>query len=206
MMHLQSNQSHWRWTLCHAWARMPWRQWSALWLVLGVAVLYALFVYPLYGQRSALQEQMRTQATSIDAHRPKAPERQEQLGAFYEYFPAESQMVAILAKLHDAAPRRNLSLPQGEYRLIGAGSGSSLSSGLASSGQASSAGPRNLLMRYEIVLPVKGNYQDIRGYVSDVLMEQPGIALDALTFTRENNARVGVDAELHFTLYVRAGI
>lgn len=198
MRGLQNNHSHWRWTLHHAWARMPWRQWSALWLLLCVVVLHDLFVYPLYEQRDALQDQMGAQAASSHPKGPQAPDRQEQLGAFYEYFPAESQMVAILAKLHDAAPRRNLSLPQGEYRLI---------AGQVNQGnrQVSVTGPRDSLMRYEIVLPVKGNYQDIRGFVSDVLMEQPGIALDSLTFSKENNARVGVDAELHFTLYVRAG-
>lgn len=194
----QKNHAYWRWTFRHAWARIPWRQWSVLWLLLGVVVLYVFFVYPLYEQRDALQERVGSQAVSSHPKGPKAPDRQEQLVAFYEYFPTESQMVAILAKLHDAAPRRNLSLPHGEYRLIAAQSNQA-------SGQVSATSPSNSLMRYEIVLPVKGNYQDIRGFVSDVLMEQSGIALDSLTFSRVNNTRVGVDAELHFTLYVRAG-
>ena len=184
-MRTQFNHLQWRWTLRHMWARLPWKQLNALWLLLGVAVLYGLFVYPLYAQRDDLKQRLRTENIASMAHHPQVPDRQEQLAAFYDYFPAEGQMVEILARLHDAAPRRNLSLPQGEYRLVG--------------------GTSQPLMRYEMVLPVKGNYQDIRGYVSDVLMEQPGIALDALTLMRENNTRVGVDAELHFTLYVRAG-
>jgi hypothetical protein len=175
---------------------MPWRQWNALWLLSVMAMLYGVFVYPLYWQRDALQDQLNAQASSKVSKRPKVPERLDQLAAFYEYFPAESQMIAILAMLHDTAPQRNLSLPQGEYRLIVG----------QANGQVSAAAQRDLLMRYEIIFPVKGNYQDIRGFVSDVLMQQPGIALDSLMFTRENSARVGVDAELHFTLYVRAGV
>ena len=185
MMRTQFNLLRWRWTLRHIRARLPWRHLNALWLLLGVAVVHGLFVYPLYAQRDELKQRLRIENMASTVHPPQAPDRQEQLAAFYDYFPAEGQMVEVLARLHEAAPRRNLSLPQGDYRLVG--------------------GTLQPLMRYEIVLPVKGNYQDVRGYVSDVLMAQPGMALDALTLTRENNARVGVDAELHFTLYVRAG-
>jgi hypothetical protein len=196
MSNPRNNYAHWQWTLRQAWSRMPWRQWNALWLLSVIAMLYGIFVYPLYWQRDALQDQLIAQASSKVSQRLKVPERLDQLAGFYEYFPAESQMVAVLAMLHDTAPQRNLSLPQGEYRLIVG----------QANGQVSSAAQRDLLMRYEIIFPVKGKYQDIRGFVADALKQQPGIALDSLIFTRESSARVGVDAELRFTLYVRAGL
>jgi hypothetical protein len=172
-------------------------------LLLLVIVLYGFFVSPLYGKRDALQEQLSAQARFITPNRPKAPERHEQLEAFYANFASEDQMAAILGDLHDAAPRRNLSLPQGGYRLVGADS--IVDPIVGSRGQVSSTGEQRSLKRYAIVLPVKGNFHDISGYVSDVLMKQSGIALDSLTFTRENSIRIGVEAELHFTLYVRSG-
>lgn len=161
-------------------------------VLMGAAVAYVFWVYPLYALRDARLLQLRGQTTLGPSTRIITPGRQDLLTDYYSNFAEDAQVQEVLAKLHDAAPRRNLYLPGGGYRLTRE---------IMKSKIAFSDG-HTLIKKYEIVLLIKGNYENIRGYISDVMMTLPGLALHAMSFISERN---DIGAELRFILYVREG-
>lgn len=89
-----------------------------------------------------------------------------------------------MEKIYAAAAKFNLNLDQGDYQLVQ---------------------ERDLkLARYEMVLPVRGDYVQIRKFVALALSEVPTLALDGISLTRQNITDPTVDAQLRMTLYLGA--
>lgn len=88
-----------------------------------------------------------------------------------------------MSKLYNAATQQNLTLEQGEYRLL----------------------PErdSKLMRYDVTLPVKGGYLHIRKFLAQSLIEMPALALESVSFSRQKADESMVNAQLQFTLYLR---
>lgn len=114
--------------------------------------------------------------------RPLSPE--EQLAAFYDFFPTSAAQSDVLDRLFAAAAKENLSVPQGDYQW--------------------SKERVGFLIRYGITLPLKGSYPGLRRFMAQALKENPSLALDAVSFGRQTVTEIGVDAQLHFTLYLRS--
>jgi hypothetical protein len=57
-------------------------------------------------------------------------------------------------------------------------------------------------MRYQINLPVTGNYPAVRAFVAEALEREPSLALDGMRLTRERMDSGEIEAELRFTLYL----
>lgn len=106
-----------------------------------------------------------------------------QLRRFYEFFPAHAEAPAALSRLYAAAAGHKLALPTGEY--------------------ASSIDPRTGLARYEIVLPVRGSYAQVRQFVEMSLQQVPTLAVDQVSFERPRISEAEVQARIHLTLYLR---
>jgi hypothetical protein len=62
------------------------------------------------------------------------------------------------------------------------------------------SGPR--MARYEIKLPVSGNYAQIRSFLQNALAEIPVLSLDEVKFKRERASDASVQADLRLTLYL----
>lgn len=109
-----------------------------------------------------------------------------------------SERTAILDAIYEAAPKHNLYLTQAQFRWTG--------KALPLPAQDPGAAPPDSLQALEIVMPVKGAYKDIREFVSEVLEQNPSLALDVMDIAREtpNGARLAV--ELRFTLYLRGAL
>jgi hypothetical protein len=107
-----------------------------------------------------------------------------QLGEFYDFFPPEKSLVETLDRIYAAAANQNLLLEHGEYRLV------------------PESGAR--LQRYDVVLPVRGRYGAIRGFVAEVLKDNSNVALTAINFSRQAAIDSGVDAQLQLTLFLAA--
>ncbi len=103
------------------------------------------------------------------------------LAEFYEFFPDGNAMADTIDSLHAAAAQENLVLEQGEYRLAPESVGR--------------------LMRYDIVLPVKGPYPRLRRFIARALRENPSLALEGVSFNRQAAMAIGVDAQVRMTLY-----
>jgi hypothetical protein len=157
---------------------------AALMLVVG-CVLFALRVLqPLQGRLDDVQRHLETRPPVKAALLAAAADPARQLATFRAFFPPQDGLPDAMAKIYDAAAQYHLSLDQGDYQLTR---------------------DRTLqLTRYDITLPVKGDYVQIRKFVALSLSVVPSLALDGISFTRPSADAASVDAQLHFTLYLGA--
>jgi hypothetical protein len=156
--------------------------------VLGVGVLlacagfYLSAVVPaereLAAQRLAA-ERLRTRTP----YQPVAADgRRDQLRRFHNLFPPVEKLTDQLEQLYGIARGAQLGLSQGEYRL-----------------EKRSAG----LWSYRVVLPVRGTYPQIRGFVASVLKTMPIASVDGLRFERKKAVETQIDAQVRLTIHFR---
>lgn len=88
-----------------------------------------------------------------------------------------------LERMQNAADQRKLSIETGNYQLA--------------------VDLGNSVERYTITLPMKGNYPALRGFIRQVLVESPHLALDSVSFKRGARADGVVEARLEFSAYFR---
>jgi Tfp pilus assembly protein PilO len=106
----------------------------------------------------------------------------EQLAEFYRIFPEERSSPQWLARLLVLASKNGVSLNEGEYKATRDNAGR--------------------LMRLQMVLPVKGEYRQIRRFLAALPAEIPIIALENVQFTRRNVADSAVEARIRLALYL----
>lgn len=162
--------------------------WPGAAVVFGslICVMFVLLVLQPLGERlgilhkeaASLQLQTKPQFNSQKRLNPV-----DQLDQFYRFFPRQDAIAERMAKLYGAAAQHNLNLEQGEYRLIPV--------------------RESKLARYEIVLPIKGGYLQLRKFVAQVLTEVPNLSLDAITFSRQKIEDSSIDVQLNMTFYLR---
>lgn len=97
--------------------------------------------------------------------------------------PDAAGTAAALAAVHLAASRHGVTLAQGEYRLA-----------------RESGAP---ITRYQITLPARATYPQLRAWLADVLNGLPALALEEIALRRDDAATGVVEARLRLTLYVR---
>ena len=130
-------------------------------------------------------EQLRDRVQSQKAATAKQATPSNQLDAFYKILPKASAAPDELNKLYEAAKAQNIILDQGEYRMI--------------------RDDGNKISRYEIVLPVKGSYPQIRKFVNQVLKDIPTMALEGITFQRQKVGESVTQSQIRFTLFLGEG-
>jgi len=108
--------------------------------------------------------------------------REDQLQSFYGFFPPLSTLPDWLERIYAAADKNGVTLETGEYKLV------------------QERGWK--LSRYQLTLPVRGSYGQIRGFIAQVLTEVPAAALDEVGFRRETIGSERLDARLRLTLYL----
>lgn len=153
-------------------------------LLMGCGVFYLSAVVPANEQLAAVQER---RASEELARRSGsiALDTQQQLREFIAFFPELDTSSRWLAILFTAASEEGLELAQGTYRL-----NTEDVIGLAS---------------YQITLPVRGAYPNIRRFLGRVLTEVPAASLDSVMFRRERSADGIVDARIVIALHLRDG-
>lgn len=173
------------WYLKHWLQQLAWPTRAALILVLVNVVLYVFLIAPQQHQ----QEQNRQAILLQQQENLRAPPAtalltaDEELAAFYHFFPEPHVVLDVLEHIFAAAAQENLDLPQADYLR--------------------SAEATALLDRYEFNLPIKGNYPGIRRFISQVLQKNPSLALHGVSFGRQGAGEIGVDAQIRFVLYVQ---
>jgi Tfp pilus assembly protein PilO len=130
-------------------------------------------------QTVSLREQIQNAARTMTVNRD-APA--EQLVTYYQFFPTGRSSPDWLEKIYRAAQDQNIVLEQGEYR----------------TGR-DRAGP---LIRYQITLPVKGTYVQLRTFLAAVLNSVPILSLDQIDFERQKVGDPTIDAKVKLTLYL----
>jgi hypothetical protein len=58
------------------------------------------------------------------------------------------------------------------------------------------------LLRYAMVLPVKGDYAALRRFLRDALRELPGLALEEVQLRRADTKAAAIEAQLRLILFV----
>lgn len=104
-----------------------------------------------------------------------------ELETFYRFFPTAKQKNIGLAKIYSAAEHQGLILEIGEYRYI--------------------SDPNSKLSRYQLTLPIKGSYLQIRNFVNEILAKVPSAAVDDISFKRESISSTTLDARIKLTLF-----
>jgi Tfp pilus assembly protein PilO len=109
----------------------------------------------------------------------------QQLRTFYEFFPPRATLPDWLSRVYIAADKTGVRLESGEYRLV------------------QERGWR--LARYQVTLPIRGSYEQIRGFIAEVLNEIPAAAIDDVGLKRENIGSTTIEARIRFTLFMGQG-
>lgn len=164
--------------------------------VAGLALLVAVaafhgFVLPQQRAALAMQEadseQLRRQyQRAVQDARAGRPDTREALVRLYAQLKGIDEMGTLLQGLQRAAAENGLRASSAEYKLI-----RDKDSGM--------------LAEYQVVLPLKGSYRELRGFVRQVLAQVPGAALIEFNVRRDSIVNPELDARLRFALYLKAG-
>jgi hypothetical protein len=152
-------------------------------LLAGAAVFHFSAVRPASRELAALQ----LRAGEVERRvRPAAPAAvaSDEIDRFVGFFPPFESAPKWLRTLYAVAEREKLELVQGSYRMT-----DDQVLGLA---------------YYRILLPVRGGYPQIRGFVAGVLDEIPALALEGIVLQREKVGDSMIDAKISLTLHLQA--
>lgn len=181
------------WLLTHAARKLG--AWGLLaLLMIGIGGAY-------YATKSAEIAQ-KIQAVSADANHTSTPDMpsatlekpvaytQQTLQDFYHIFPRTNAIPETLAQLNRLAAQQHIVLNSGDYKLT-------------------KITPRNLpqqaaLTHYEMVIPVKGSYIQVRQFISAILATVPSVAISDMQMRRDNTLSPAIDAKLVLVLFVKA--
>ncbi len=168
-------------------ARLGWPGGVGLALLLAAGLLHSLEVRPMRDANLNLQQRVATLAKQVRPARETEAAKPTDLSIT---LPGAERMPEAVARLFAAARHAGLTLQQGAYRSVG------------DKPAGEKSGSRNSLLRYQISLPVTGEYPAIRAFVAEALEREASLALDGMRLTREGMDLGEVDAELRFTLYL----
>lgn len=101
--------------------------------------------------------------------------------SFYKLLPSEQSAVKLLRKIYQSANKESLSLTQGEYKFTREKAGH--------------------LGSYQIILPVKGDYIQVRKFIAKVMNALPTAALDGVSFKRETIGSSELETKIQFTIF-----
>lgn len=193
------NLHYMRWWLSQVIKKIGFFGLLGLAIALGCCLFYGLNMLPLK-QKIADAETANLQA-EIEANQVQANQGQaivqlqksampkqtsaEEIQRFYAQFPVAESLPNWLDLINKIALKERLILNRGDYKLT------QIKQLQTSQGA---------LARYEIVLPVTGQYTQIRQFIAQVLHQLPALALSDMQLKRENAQSPLVEAQLIFVL------
>jgi Tfp pilus assembly protein PilO len=153
-------------------------------LSLGVIAITALFVnlvlQPMQDKNRRIESSIAKHARQVSPDQGGSASVGEKLAGLYKFLERSEAPTDWLAKLYGIGKATGVELQSANYRTP----------------QASGR-----VERYEIVLPVAGNYLQIREFLNRALAEIPVLSLDQMTLRRESRNDGAVQAELRLTLH-----
>lgn len=183
--------------------------WVGIGLLLGAA-FYALSLAPARDQamESARADAARWQKRQLAVTTRLAGLPMDEVPAIT--LPNQSMTPALLGTLQEIAGESHVDIRRNDYRYVEpaqAAVGKRVSATREGrQGEGASAGkaaPAEGVVEVRIVVPAKGRYKDLRAFLSEALERLPTLALDGLTLRRDNISVGEVEAQLHFTLFVK---
>lgn len=168
----------------YALAWLGWPGVTGLLLLMAAWLAQSQYVEPMRVNGIAMQQRAQHLSEQKRPLHTIEVARQVELSAT---LPGAERMPEAVARLFSAANHAGLTLQQGAYRAVG------------DKPDAEKSGD---LSRYQISLPVTGDYPAVRAFVAEALEREPSLALDGLRLVRERMDLAEIDAELRFTLYL----
>jgi Tfp pilus assembly protein PilO len=166
---------------------------AGLSVLLGCSLFYVLGALPLNAQISLAQQRLENIQSSeiklVNTQEIPANDMSQDIAAIKKMLPQANTLHDWLGLIDKAAFKQGLRLNRGDYKF------SQIKQGKITSDQCAS--------RYEIVLPVTGQYVQIRQFIANVLYSQPALALSSVKIQRENVLAANVEARLVFVLFLQ---
>lgn len=194
----QFNLHYWLWQLRQIVKNLGLFGLLGLAIVLGCGLFYAGKIIPindkiLQHNKSIQQVKLNnTQQKNLSIPINNVPQQitNDDITKFYARFPNGASLPKWLSLINETAIKHGLLLNRGDYKLTQIKSTQIKSN-------------PDQLSRYEIVLPVTGQYSQIRQFIAQVLYQMPALALSEMQIKRENTLRPTVEARLAFVLMLQ---
>lgn len=164
-------------------------------LLVFSAVFFVAAVLPRQAESAALMasaEAMQTRLRAEPAQAAQAhgkPVRKVRgfraLQVFYDFFPEIDSTPLRIREVVQSAMQSGVEISGTDYRMV--------------------REKDVKLVRYEMALPVRGQYSQVRGFIAEVLRAVPAMALVDISIRRESADAGLLEASLKFNLYLREG-
>lgn len=157
----------------------------------GLVLIVSAIGWQLFGASALSAHTMALRTEQVELRKQLAQQSRPQetprsrLDALYASLPVASGTLAAVKAIHQAAAANGVKLAHGEYRL------------------AHDTGTP--LLRYQITLPARASYPQLRAWLSDVMNAVPTAALDEINFQRDDVGSPSVESRMRLTLFLRAG-
>lgn len=158
----------------------------------GMAMLLLALVYGLAGlmphwqslqQLSVQTQEAREYLAKVEEGSVAAPVvPQRQLDDFRSKLPAQPQATVAIDKIYALAAQERITLARGEYAL--------------------GIDPKTHLARYQILLPVRGSYPQLRRFLHALLGQLPAVVVEDVEFQRKKIADTDLTGRIRLTLYL----
>jgi len=156
-------------------------------LLIAVNLLGLLFVYlPQRAKLHRLEVDTQLMRKSIPQHKGTWIDHSPQaaLNTFYDFLPPESAASKSVETVIKTAADHGIAMDKVEYQL--------------------SRNPSAAFSRYQVTLPVKADYVEVRRFVTEVLNALPNAALNDINFKRDEVNTGIVEARIRFDIYMRS--
>lgn len=153
-------------------------------LALAVALAVVLPQWQMVRELRASEADASVQVKRLERGELKVQAKPEQqvLDDLRQQLPGQPQASELIERLYHLASAEHISLARGEYAL--------------------GIDPKTQLARYQIVLPVRGSYPQIRGFLKGLLKQLPTLVLEDLELQRKRIGDSELNARLRMTLYL----
>ena len=164
--------------------RHGWPTLLALVLMLAAAGLQVFGVAEARTRAQTLRvEQAALRQRQVQQPRPEEA-ASRRLAGFYSELPAPGAALDSIESIHKAATTHGVKLAHGEYRTARDGN--------------------SPLLRYQITLPARASYPNLRAWIGEVMNMFPTAALDEINFRRDDVGSDVLEARVRLTLFLKA--
>lgn len=181
--------AHASWWLRREVSRLGWRGIAGIALVLLAVGLVFVVLRPAQREADALRVEVAQVRAALRAGPggaagagPVLPSKVVQLETYYAFFPDVSTLPDWLGEVHLAARRHGLALDSGQYQLQ------------------HPSGAR--LAHYELDLPLRGTYPQLRAFLADVLTKVPAASIEEVLVKRESVANREMEARVRLAIHL----
>jgi Tfp pilus assembly protein PilO len=167
--------------------QLGWQGLVGLVLLVISAALVLGWLVPGNTHLAQREQELDVLRATMPQHQARFVDRSPQatLNTFYGFLPAEKEATRLLGVILTTATEHQLAPEKADYSLA--------------------RSPAAAFTRYQITLPVRGNYVQIRSFANQVLQRIPSAALNEITLKRQDINTEALEARLRFTVFLQRG-